>query len=130
MANIVNVYQQSVPALAFVGRRYGDSDRMQGGFGHLWDEWFQNGWFAPYQHLIDESFLERYPEASAPVGLMRFLEGEPFEYWIGMFVPQANNATPEGTTRVELPKADFGIGWVEGDWCDVFCQEMRVKESL
>ena len=42
---IVKTYRQSIPATRFIGKKYGDEDRVNGGFGQQWGEWFQNGWF-------------------------------------------------------------------------------------
>lgn len=42
---IVKTYRQSIPAVRFIGKKYGDGDRVNGGFGQQWGEWFQNGWF-------------------------------------------------------------------------------------
>lgn len=129
MSTIVKVYKESIPALAFVGRKYHDSDRLNGGFGHLWDQWFQEQWFAPLHALIEPSFREAYPEADALIGLMREQSNEPFEYWIGMFVP-TDARCPEGYESLTLPVASLGIGWVEGGWNDVFCQEEQVYHRL
>jgi hypothetical protein len=129
MSNIVKVYKESIPPLAFVGRKYHDAERQNGGFGHLWTQWFQENRFAPLRALIDPSFREAYIEADALIGLMREQPGEPFEYWIGMFVP-TNARCPEGYETVTLPVAPLGIGWVEGGWNDVFCQEEQVYHRL
>lgn len=129
MSNIVKLYKESIPALAFVGRKYHDTDRQNGGFGHLWDLWFQHNWFAPLRALIEPSFRKAYIEADALIGLMREHPNEPFEYWIGMFVP-VDSSCPQGYEKQSLPNAAFGIGWVEGGWNDVFCQEEHVYHRL
>jgi len=36
--------------------------------------------------------------------LMRCKDGEPFEYWIGMFMP-ANTVVPEGFAYVDFPQS-------------------------
>jgi len=45
MAEIIKTYKQSVPEMRFVGKKYGNADRVNGTFGAKWGEWFQNGWF-------------------------------------------------------------------------------------
>lgn len=129
MSEIVKTYRQSIPPLAFLGKRYTDADRVDGSFGAVWQTWFANGWFAPLMPLVTPAFRKAYPEADSMIGLMRDKPGEPFEYWIGLFVPEGTPC-PEGYRTVVLPKADLGIGWVEGDWSDVFCQEEAVYARL
>lgn len=36
MSEIIKVYRQSVPTLRFIGKKYGDSDRVNGTFGKQW----------------------------------------------------------------------------------------------
>ena len=45
MAEITKVYRQSMESTRFIGKKYGDNDRVDGGFGAKWDEWFSHGWF-------------------------------------------------------------------------------------
>lgn len=52
MVEIINVYRQSIPAMRFIGKKYGDSDRVDGGFGAKWGEWFGNGWFTAIEKQI------------------------------------------------------------------------------
>jgi hypothetical protein len=41
--------------LRFIGKKYGDSDRVNGMFGSKWNEWWQNGWFDILEKHIDTS---------------------------------------------------------------------------
>ena len=42
---ITRIYTQQFPARRFIGKKYGDSDRVNGNFGSKWGEFFDNGWF-------------------------------------------------------------------------------------
>ena len=106
MPKVVNVMQESVPALRFIGKRYTDTDRVNGGFGARWGEWFREGRFAPLEALGSAPEHE-----GAFIGLMRF-SGE-FEYWIGMFFP-AGTEVPSGYDYVDLPACSFGTCWLHG----------------
>jgi len=44
MPQIIKTYRQSVPAMRFIGKKYGFEDRVDGHFGALWQQWFANGW--------------------------------------------------------------------------------------
>jgi hypothetical protein len=36
MAEVIRTYRQSVPAMRFIGKKYYDEDRVDGGFGKQW----------------------------------------------------------------------------------------------
>jgi hypothetical protein len=42
-AEIIKVYKQNVPALRFIGKKYGENDCIYGMFGKYWEDWFKNG---------------------------------------------------------------------------------------
>jgi len=107
MIEVVNVLQERVPALRFIGERYTKADRnARGGFSAKWDEWFQQGRFAPLEALGPAPEHEH-----AYVGLMRFADD--LEYWIGMFFP-AGTQVPDGYDSVDLPACTFGTCWLYG----------------
>ncbi len=124
MVEVINVYQQRMPAVRFIGKKYGDADRVDGGFGQQWHEWFQNGWLALLEPLSGGLSGETFPEtdAGAYIGLMRWKENEPFEYWIGLFTP-ANTPVPEGFASVDFPDRVLGVSWLQAIGGEVFGKE-------
>lgn len=116
MTEIKRVYRQSLPAMKLVGRRYGEGDRQNGTFSHKWSEWFQNGLFEPLRLPGGE---EPFEDCDAFIGLCRCKEGEPFEYWIGVFVPESF-AVPEGYESVSFPARDVAVCWVSGKEPDIY----------
>ena len=128
MADIVKMYRQELPAFRFIGKKYGDGERVNGGFGSQWGEWFQNGWFEALEKLPGggEALCE---DGSAYLGLMRSKEGEPFEYWIGMLLP-AGTKVPEGYGYVDFPASAIGICWLKGPEYTLYCQEPRCCTAL
>lgn len=38
MAEIINVYRQTIPAMRFIGKKYTDDDRINGSFSAKWEE--------------------------------------------------------------------------------------------
>ncbi len=60
---------------------------------------------------------------------MRWKEGEPFAYWIGMFTPE-NTPVPEGFGHVDFPAGELGVCWVQGKEDRVFCQEDKCADRL
>jgi predicted transcriptional regulator YdeE len=125
MAEIVKVYKQEVPAMRFIGKKYGESDRINGTFGKHWGDWFQNGWF---EAIVEGNSVLQYEDGDAYIGLMRCKEGEPFEYWIGVFMP-VGTAVPDGFTYIDFPKATLGVCWIHGKEDTIYkqCHKCRLK---
>ena len=131
MAEIIKVYKQSVGATRFVGKKYGDGDRVNGTFGAKWGEWFQNGWFDIIIKLFDGNLADIYEDGGSYIGLMRG-EGtpdDPFEYWIGVFMPEGT-AVPEGFDYVDFPAGNLGVCWIYGKEADVYMREGECGSRL
>ena len=130
MAEITNVYRQDVGPLRFIGKKYGDADRINGVFSNKWEEWFANSWFVELEKLLEENIIEDYADNDAHIGLMRHKDGEPFEYWIGMFMAP-DTAAPEGFEFVDFPESSLGVCWVYGsNDGDVFMHEDKCARKL
>lgn len=127
MAKIIRTYRQKVPAMRFIGRKYLDADRVDGTFAAHWGEWFKQGWFEKLQSTFDPKAL--YEDGDATVGLMRWKEEEPFEYWIGVFCPEGT-PVPEGFLSVDFPPATLGVAWVYGKEPEIYGQEYECAETL
>jgi predicted transcriptional regulator YdeE len=128
-AEITKVYKQDVPALRFIGKKYGDSDRVDGMFGKYWGDWHQNGWFDVIEKQIDKDLKTLYEDGDAYIGLMRCKDGEPFEYWIGVFMPEGTQV-PEGFEYRDFPKATLGVCWLHGSEGEVYGQEEQCMKKL
>ncbi len=129
MFEITKSYVQSVPAMRFIGIKYGDEDRVEGGFGQKWGQWFQNNLFQPLEQLVTEELKGQYEDSDAYVGLMRYKEGEPFQYWIGMFLPQGSEV-PEGYGYVDMPAAKLGNCWLHGQKWEICGKEDKCAERI
>lgn len=119
---IVNCYKQKFPKTKFVGIKYGDQDRVNGTFGLHWGQWFETGKFEVLEKLLTPEFKKKYLDSSAYVGLERYKEGEPYEYWIGMFLPE-NCIVPDGYNSVNFDFSSVGICWIKGKEENVYCHE-------
>jgi predicted transcriptional regulator YdeE len=129
MAEITKVYRQSIPAVRFIGKRYGDGDRVNGMFGNKWNEWWKNGWFDIIEKHIGVDASEIYEDGDAYLGLMRLKENESFEYWIGMFLPE-KSPIPDNFTHIDFTESKLGVCWVYGKEEDVCLQEGKCAERL
>jgi predicted transcriptional regulator YdeE len=129
MYEITKSYIQKVPALRFIGKKYGDEDRVGGGFGSKWGECFEKGFFEELEAFLTEELTASYEDAGAYIGLMRCKDGEPFRYYIGMFLP-ADTEVPEGLQSVDMPEAKLGVCWLHGPEGELYCKEDKCAERL
>ena len=129
MAEIIRAYRQDMGATRFIGKRYGDGDRVDGMFGALWGEWYENGWFGAIEEQLGASSEEAFEDAGAHIGLMREDESGGIEYWIGCFTPEGATV-PEGYQYVDFARGDLGVCWVCGKESDVFMNEGACVERL
>jgi hypothetical protein len=60
---------------------------------------------------------------------MRWKEGEPFEYWIGIFMPESTSV-PDGFEYHDFPKTTLGVCWVYGKESEVYMQEKNCRKKL
>jgi len=128
MAEIIKVYKQSIPAARFIGKKYGDEDRVDGMFGAKWGEWFENGWFDIIKQHVDGNLEDFFEDSDSTLALMKVEDGK-IQYWIGYLTPE-NTTVPEGFQYTDFPKADLGVCWVYGKEGEVFMQEEVCMERL
>ena len=128
MSEIIKAYKQSICAMRFIGKKYGDNDRVNGMFSVKWGEWFEKGWFSIIEKQNSGSIKEIYEDDDAYIGLMREKHGE-VEYWIGMFMPE-NAIIPEGFEYIDFAKSELGVCWVYGKEGEVYSMESKCNEML
>ena len=124
---ITRIYIQDSPKTRFIGLKYGDSDRVNGGFGKQWSQAFENGLFDRIESAAGKE--EFFEDSGSYIGLMRCREGEPFEYWIGMFTPP-ETTVPDGLGHVDFDAATLGIGWLYGSGDELYGHEDDVANKL
>jgi len=124
-AEIVNFYRQEVPSLRFIGKKYGPGDN----FGAEWGNWHRNGWFGIIQNQIEYSMDTIIDDGDAFIGLMRWKQGEPFQYWIGVFMPVGTNV-PEGFQYHDFDEGSWGVVWLYGNSGNVYGQHQRSTQKL
>lgn len=122
MAEIIKIGKAPAPALRFVGKKYGDEDRVDGLFGAKWDEWFKNNWFQLLEKLNPLEGWGHY------MGLMGHEDGV-FKYWIGMFLPAETNP-PEGFAYMDYPSCNVGFCRLKGREDNIYMNEPMCAETL
>ena len=133
MAEIVKCYKQDIPATRFIGKKYGDADRVNGGFGKQWGNWHSNGWFDTLEQSLG-NLENSYEDAGAYIAYMRYKKGGTFEYHIGMFLPEST-PVPEGYTYFDIPASTLGVCWVKGREPDIYmfgdkCEKRLAKDGF
>jgi len=121
MAEIINVCKEHIPAIRFIGKPYTHEDGAASGYGHRWDEWFQNGWFDKLEALGEVEGTER--------GYMGFIRCP--HYWIGMPLPPGTEV-PEGFSHFDMPAGDVGMCWIYGNADDgsIYHMHDACREAL
>lgn len=129
MPEIKRVYSQNMPEMKLVGKCYRESEKTNGTFGEQWRKWFQNDWFAP---LTMPGTAQPFEDCDAYIGLCRCKMGEPFQYWIGVFLPLSFPA-PDGYDSVSIDAGEIGVAWVYGKEPDIYqycCLERLSEDGL
>ena len=123
MAEIIKAYKESIPAMRFIGKKYS-------GFGH-WGEWFANCWFDVVETAMGgvESIRKLWKDGDGYIGLERRKDGEPFEYWLGMFTP-SDTAVPEGFQFIDFPETGLGICWIYGKESETHAMTGKCADKL
>ena len=141
MATIIKTYRESVPARRFIGIRYTDDDRQDGMFGHLWQEWHEEGRFqllmenlADHSDTADQAQMaghdhELSDDDTAFIGLMRWQADDPFQYWIGLFAPEGTDV-PNGFESHDFPASDLGVCWIHGHEPEIYKREQDCMQAL
>ena len=129
---IVKLYRQSLPAMRFIGKKYGgeDGETMDAGVADEYKKWYANNWFALIEGQIDREagkiFLGTYEESGSEIGMMR---KEPHEYWIGKFTP-AGTPVPKGFRHMDFPESVVGVCWLRAKMSNMFHREWECAKAL
>lgn len=127
MLSFENIHKEHFPPLRFTGKRYTNKDRVDGGYGAHWREWFEKGWFDALVVLppLPEEVQTGY------IGFMRWkcdFENT-FEYWIGTF-DLPDTPPPPGYASLDIPESDIGVVWIHGRESDGIYSQHGKCESL
>jgi hypothetical protein len=128
-AEVTHIYHQDVPALKFIGKRYGFEDSDDGMFSHLWCEWFDRGWFETLAEAIDLEPISDIDDIDAKLGLMITDTGEPFEYWIGRFA-HIDTDVPAGFSYLIFDDMGWLVAWVHGFEPDIYWQGEAILTAI
>lgn len=127
--DILNAYHEVAPAARFIGCKYTEADRVNGSFSACWEEWFAQGWFARLEALQPYGWHSAYPEGGSYIALMRGSDTQPFEYWIGLFLPPGT-PVPQGMEHIDMEPWHMGVCWVKGREPDIYGKELACRERL
>lgn len=128
-AKIIKTVQESFPQLRLIGKKYTNLDRNKadGGYAHIWSQWFDFGWFEILKSLKPKTNIE-----NGYLGFMRydiFDFNQTFEYWIGMFF-EPWTPVPEGFDYLDLQPSNVGVCFIEGIEPDIYNKHQKVLDML
>ena len=108
MAEIIKTFREEIPAMRFIGKKYPN-------FGPMWGDWFTNGWFDTIEKAMGgaDKITAIWENGGGYIGLERRADGQPFEYWIGMFTP-TGTPVPDGFSYIDFPAGGLGTCWIYG----------------
>ena len=107
---IVKTFNNDMPEVKLIGKRYIDEDRdASGAFVRHGEAFLREGIFDILKKC------ERIPGVSEDlVGVIRVAEGDGFEYWIGaLLAPTAE--VPDGLESLDIPAGKLGVCWRYGN---------------
>ena len=114
MAEIIKVYRQSIPAMRFIGKNYGNSENTD--WGAIWSDAFSSDIFGKVERASggeNESHL-LYEDSDAYIGLCyRNEETGNCDAWIGMFAP-IGTRVDIGLDYIDFPQQNLGVCWIYG----------------
>ncbi len=128
-AKIIKSVKESFPQVRLIGKKYSNHHRNQedGGYSHLWGQWFDFGWFEILKSINPKQDIE-----NGYLGFMRYdvLDfNESFEYWIGMFF-EPWTPVPEGFDYLDLQPSNVGVCYIQGKEPDIYNKHQDVLDML
>ncbi|MBQ7337904.1 MAG: hypothetical protein IJW40_11920 [Clostridia bacterium] len=121
------LYTEEYPKFRFIGKAYGDEDRVNGSFGDKWSVFFDEDHASTIsKNIVSEITWE---DSDSYIGLMRCRDSDPFIYAVGMFVP-ADTIVPEGFIYYDFPVSTLGICHLHGFDAELYGHEADVAQQL
>jgi AraC family transcriptional regulator len=133
---IYKTYQQKIPALRFIGKKYTEPpsesvfDRIRVNL----DNWRVNSVFDAIEQQSGKDPKMIYEGGDSYVSLMRKKSDGFFEYWLGMFMPE-NTEVPDGYEKMDFPESTLGVCCVYGKRdliikYDLDCRKKLAEEGI
>lgn len=114
MAEIIKTYKQSLPAMRFIGKNYGDSQYTN--WGANWGNAFEFDVFGKVERASggENKSHSLYEDNDAYLGLhYRNAETGTYDAWVGMFALPGTRVD-EGLSYIDFPEQNLGVCWIYG----------------
>ena len=120
MAEITKVYRQTLPAMRFIGKNYGNSKNTD--WGANWGDAFANDVFGKIEKASGGEAANHalFEDSNAYLGLYyrNAATGE-HDAWVGMFAP-VGTTVDEGLGYIDFAAQDIGVCWLYGKQGEVY----------
>ena len=101
-SGIKKVYKQELPALRFIGKKCIETSEKVNVL-NLLDNWQLNSRFNDIEKQSVIDYKTFFEGGDAYINLIRKKDGENFEHWMGMFMPNGTEV-PQGYDKIDFPK--------------------------
>jgi AraC family transcriptional regulator len=126
-SGIKDVYQQELPALRFIGKKYIETSETVNVLTLL-DNWQLNGWFDSIEKQYGKDLKTFFDGGDSYINLVQKKDGL-FTHWMGMFMPEGTNV-PEGYEALDFPQMTLGICRVYGKRDEIVHYEAECRNKL
>ena len=119
MAEIIKTYKQSIPAMRFIGKKYGDGQYTDWGYvywGGNWGDAFAFDVFGKVESASggEDKSHSLYEDNNGYIGLCyRNAKTGAYDAWVGMFAPPETKVD-EGLDYIDFPSQNLGVCWIYG----------------
>jgi len=130
MAEIIKTYKQSIPAMRFIGKNYGDSKNTN--WGANWGNAFETDIFGKIESASGGEVKSHlaYEDNDAYLGMYyRNAETGAHDAWVGMFAPP-ETPVDEGLAYIDFPEQNLGVCWIYGKQNEVYGMISQCPEKL
>jgi AraC family transcriptional regulator len=134
LPGIFETYKQEIPALRFIGKKYSGpfTDSFYKERRNNFIDWRLNHLFDMVEKLSDKDPKTIYEGGDSYSVLMKSNSsenGEPNEYWIGMFMPK-ETGVPAGYEMIDFPKSTLAVCRVYGKRDLIISYDIDCRKKL
>ena len=127
-SGIKKVYQHELPALRFIGKKCIETSETADVL-NLLDNWQLKSRFDDIEKQSAIDYKTFFEGGDAYINLVRKKDGENFEHWMGMFVPEGTNV-PEGYEAIDFPKMTICVCRAYGKRDEIVNYETECRNKL
>jgi hypothetical protein len=127
-SGIKKVYQHELPALRFIGKKCIETSETANVL-NLLDNWQLKSRFDDIEKQSAIDYKTFFEGGDAYINLVRKKDGENFEYWMGMFMPEGTEI-PQGYEAIDFQKMTICVCRIYGKRDEIVNYETECRNKL